>query len=172
MHLDENYSRFMKLYTSSVPMLRSFLRKLLPSWQDVDEVMQNTSLVLWKKFEQFEQGTEFIKWACVIARFETLRYKRTKARDRHYFGDELLNLLADENIDNHDRLQSEKIALQKCLNKLDAKQKKLTLCAYSGENSIKEVAETYNRTATALYKALQRIRTNLFNCIKKEMAES
>jgi RNA polymerase sigma-70 factor, ECF subfamily len=172
MQLDENYSRFMLLYTKSTPVLRSFLRKLLPSWEDVDEVMQNTSLVLWKKFEQFEEGTEFNRWACVIARFEVLSYKRAKARDRHYFGDELINLLADENLEKEDYFQNEKKALQSCLNKLNQKQRQLTLSAYSGESSIKEVAEKYGRTATALYKALNRIRTNLFQCIKKEVIKS
>ena len=170
MDLDENYSKFMMLYTQSVPILRSFLRKLLPNWQDVDEVLQNTSLVLWKKFEQYEEGTEFSKWACVIGRYEVLRYKRSKARDRHYFGDDLLELLAEENISNHDRLEAERKALQVCLNKLDDKQKKITLSAYSGQQNIKEVAETYGRTATAMYKALKRIRTNLMGCIKKEVS--
>ena len=170
MHFDKNYSKFMKLYTQSVPVLRSFLRKLLPDWEDVDEVLQNTSLILWKKFEQYEEGTEFAKWACVIGRYEVLRYKRSKARDRHYFGDELLNILADENLENHDRLESERKALKNCLNKLDDKQRKITLSAYSGEKNIKDVAEIYGRTATAMYKALKRIRTNLFGCIKKEVS--
>ena len=166
--MDENYSEFMKLYTKSVPVLRSFLRKLLPDWQDVDEVMQDTSLVLWKKFNQYEKGTEFSKWACVVGRYEVLRYKRSKARDRHYFGDDLLNILADENLDNIDHFEKERKALQVCLGKLDDKQKKITLSAYSGQKNIKEVAESYGRTATAMYKALKRIRTSLLNCIKKE----
>ena len=52
--------------------------------------------------------------------------------------------------------------------KLDEKQKKITLSAYSGQANIKQVAELYGRTATAMYKALKRIRTNLMSCIKKE----
>ena len=57
-----------------------------------------------------------------------------------------------------------------CLNKLDDKQRKITLSAYSGEKNIKDIAELYGRTATAMYKALKRIRTNLLVCIKKEVS--
>ncbi|MCM8533966.1 MAG: sigma-70 family RNA polymerase sigma factor [Lentisphaeraceae bacterium] len=170
MELNENYSRFITLYTSSVPILRSYLRKLLPTWEDVDEVLQNTSLVLWEKFETYEDGTEFCKWACVIARFECLNYKRTKARDKHQFGDELFNLLADESLDHYDKYESERKALNSCLSKLDTKQQEITLKAYSAK-SIKEVAQEYSRSATALYKALKRIRTNLLKCIKKETVD-
>lgn len=166
--MDENYGTFMKLYTQSVPILRSFLRKLLPDWQDVDEVMQNTSLILWKKFDQYEPGTEFSKWACVIGRYEVLRYKRSKARDRHFFGDELLELLSEEIVESNEKFENERKALQVCLKKLDEKQKKITLSAYSGQANIKQVAELYGRTATAMYKALKRIRNNLMSCIKKE----
>ncbi len=172
MHLDKNYSSFMKLYTLAMPPMRAYLRQLLPSWEDVDEVLQETSLVLWKKFEQYEEGTNFTAWACVVAKLEVLRYKRKKARDRHIFSEELLEILADETFANNDQLIKERKALKNCLNKIDDKQKQLTLSAYSGEKSIKEVAESFGRTATALYKALKRIRLNLLKCIKVEVQKS
>ena len=172
MHLDENYSKFMMLYSSSMPSVRAMLRNILPGWEDVDEVLQQTSLVLWKKFEDYEEGTNFTSWACVVARFEALRYKRDKARDKHVFSDELIEILAEETELHRDKLESETKALQSCLQKLPEKQRKLTLTAYSGDKNIKEVAELFGRTATAMYKALNRIRTNLLKCIKTEIAES
>ena len=172
MHLDENYSSFMKLYTACVPQLRAYLRQLLPGWEDVDEVLQETSLVLWKKYENYEQGTNFAAWACVIAKLEVLRYKRKKARDRHVFSEKLINILAEEADSKSEKLQKEREALKKCLTKLDDKQRSITLSAYAGDRSIKEVAESFGRTATALYKALNRIRTNLLRCIKSEIPQS
>ena len=148
------------------------LRNILPGWGDVDEVMQQTSLVLWKKFEDYEDGSNFTSWACVVARFEALRYKRDKARDKHIFSDELIEILAEETDKHRDKLESETKALQSCLQKLPEKQRKLTLSAYSGDRNIKEVAELFGRTATAMYKALNRIRTNLLKCIKTETAQS
>lgn len=172
MHLDENYSKFMKLYSSSMPAVRAMLRNILPGWEDVDEVMQQSSLVIWKKFEDYEEGTNFTSWACVIARFEALRYKRDKARDKHLFSDELIEILAEETDKHRHTLENETKALQNCLKKMPDKQRKLTLTAYSGDKNIKEVAELFGRTATAMYKALNRIRTSLLKCIKTEIAQS
>ena len=110
----ENYGLFMFHYSNSIKNLRSFLRQLLPTWNDVDEVLQETSMVLWKKFSDFEDGTNFTAWACVIARFEVLKYRRKKSRDRHIFSDDILNLLADEVIEQQDRLEAQRHALDFC----------------------------------------------------------
>jgi len=39
---------------------------------------------------------EFLPWAKVIVRFECLKARRTVARDRHWFSDEVFELLAEE----------------------------------------------------------------------------
>ena len=78
------YEQFVQLFARHEPGLRSFLRSLLPTWEDVDEVMQQTCLVLWQKFGDFELGTDFGRWACTAARFEVLKYRRKMARDRLY----------------------------------------------------------------------------------------
>ena len=39
--------------------LRAFVRSLLPRWEDTDDVMQETTLVAWRKFTLFEEGTSF-----------------------------------------------------------------------------------------------------------------
>ena len=79
--------------------LRRFIRSLLPTWTDTDEVVQQTAIVIWRKFDQFDPETNFMKWACVIARFEALAYRRKMARDRHVFREEVLELMADEAIE-------------------------------------------------------------------------
>ena len=165
----ENYGLFMYHYSNSLPRLRSFLRQLLPSWNDVDEVLQETSMVLWKKFADFEEGTNFAAWACMVARFEVLKYRRKKSRDRHFFSDEVLNLLADEVVDDQDRLELQRRALDGCFQQLDEKQQQLTLASYAAGNTIREVAEEHGRSAGALYKALDRIRHRLLKCINTQV---
>ena len=84
-HDSSDYERFVTTFTRNEPAIRAFLRSLLPSWEDAVEVMQNTSLVLWRKFDTFDPNTDFLKWAFVVARFEALKYRRSMARDRHVF---------------------------------------------------------------------------------------
>lgn len=67
--------------------------------------MQEASLVMWRKLDQLREESEFLPWAKVIVRFESLKARRTFARNRHQFGDDILELLAaDDN--SSDRNQS------------------------------------------------------------------
>ena len=162
------HQAFMRLYTRHMPQLRAYLRTLLPSWEDVDEVMQESSIVLWKKFDQFDQSTEFMAWATVVARYEVLKYRRKKSRDRHIFNDDLSELLTAEFNEKEDRLLEQRQALKTCIGKLGEKQRKMIVAVYSDGVKINQLAVELDRTATALYKALHRVRCNLLKCVRKE----
>jgi len=82
------YDRFVSLFARHEQAVRSFVRSLLPSWQDVDDVMQEIVLVCWRKFDAFEvsrSADELVRRACIIARFEALGHRRDCARDRRVF---------------------------------------------------------------------------------------
>ncbi len=164
---NDSYEQFVTFFTRSEPALRAFIRSLLPSWEDAVEVMQNTSLVLWRKFDTFDQDTEFLKWAFVVARFEVLKYRRTIARDRHVFDEDLVNRLAAESAEESDPLEAERRALQICLAKLPRNQQDLLKAAYEPGTKIKDLAHRIGKSATALYKSLNRSRQMLLNCIEQ-----
>ena len=168
---NETYEQFVTLFTRNEPALRAFTRSLLPSWDDAVEVMQNTSLVLWRKFDTFDQNTEFLKWGFVVARLEVLKYRRTMARDRHIFDEELVNRLAEETVDESDSLEAERRALQSCLAKLPEQQRSLVKAAYEPGTKIKDLAVQIGKSATALYKTLNRTRQQLLTCIEQTVAE-
>lgn len=165
MNNDENYGQFIAEYSRALPALRAFLRQLLPTWHDVDEVMQETSIVLWKKFDQFEQGTSFSAWASMVARFEVLKYRRGKSRDRHVFSDATLELLAEECLDMEEKLAEQRQTLKVCFAKLEEKQQTLLTQSYSRDLSIKELAENEGKTPGSLYKVLDRLRIKLMKCV-------
>jgi len=167
---NESYEQFVALFTRNEPALRAFTRSLVPSWDDAVEVMQNTSLVLWRKFDTFDQDTEFLKWAFVVARFEVLKYRRTIARDRHVFDEDLVNRLAAEAVDESDSLDAERRALQTCLAKLSRQQQELVKSAYEPGTTIKDLARRIGKSATALYKTLNRTRQQLLACIEQTVA--
>ena len=93
---EEPYRVFMPLFTQHEDGLRCFVRTVLPSRDDVDEVIQDMSVVAWMKFDRFDPETDFARCAATIARYEVLNYRRTKARDRLVFDEDILKLLADE----------------------------------------------------------------------------
>lgn len=160
---------FVPLFTASERRLRSFIFGMVPSLQDVDEIMQEVSIVLWKKFHQYEPGTEFIRWAYAVARYEVLLYRRKKARDRLCFSEELLDLLADEYPEDNDVLEAERSALNICLKKMAQGERELLLMVYSKDLKINEIADASGWTATSLYKRLNRMRERLLTCVENRV---
>lgn len=167
----DNYELFLSRFTECEGRLRAYLWSMLPTWEGVDEVMQNASLIMWRKFDQYDPDTLFVKWATVICRFEALKYRRTKARDRHVFSDDLLEILGREEAEEDEELfRREKIALRECLKEVPEQHRKILLAAYAKGAKIKEVAEEAGRTPTSVYKMLNRLRTKLGECIEAKMA--
>ena len=88
---------FLKLLAQSEVILRSYLRSLVYNQNDLSEVMQNTFIVGWKKYDQFSGSkTDFTKWLCIIGKYEALKYRQSLARDRHILSEELVQQIANE----------------------------------------------------------------------------
>ena len=167
---NNHYEQFVKLFSKHEPGLRRFVRSLVYSWDDVDDVMQNTGLVLWRKFSDFDPKTNFMSWASVVARFEVLTWKRDRARDRHVFDDDLISMLADETDAECEKLILHRRALDQCLKKLPDDLRRVVVAAYEPGVKMNEVAERIGSSATGFYKKLRRTRESLMVCIEAEVA--
>ena len=151
------------------PRVRSFLRGLLPTWHDVEEVAQEASLIAWRKFDDFEEGTSFGGWLLTIARFEALKYRRRVARSPLVFVDEVWDLLAEEACGD-DNLQIRREHLEVCLGKLHSSKRELLLKAHSPGVVMREVALQAGKSEQAFYKIIQRLRAVLLDCVSKTIA--
>ena len=60
--------------------LYAYIAILLPNGDDADEVYQQTCLILWQKWEQFDHEKEFLSLACGVAYNELRNYLRKKDR--------------------------------------------------------------------------------------------
>ncbi|MEK0446189.1 MAG: polymerase sigma factor CnrH [Verrucomicrobiota bacterium] len=171
--LSAAYENFVRCLTQHEPALRRFIRTLLPSWADVDEVMQRTALVAWKKFEHFEAGSEFLRWGMVIARYEALAYRRSMGRERLCFSNELLELMEREGEEEEIHFgQREAVALEGCLQKLPKERREMVLRAYAAGADQREVAASLGKSSGAFYMLLARIRKDLAHCIASQMKEA
>jgi RNA polymerase sigma-70 factor (ECF subfamily) len=163
------YEEFVRLFVAHEGRLRAFVRALLPTWADVDEVMQETSLVAWRKFARFERGTNFMAWAATIARFEALNHLRRRGREQLVFSDAVADLMAEEAASEGETLERQRRALDRCLAKLDEPQRELLLLSYQPGARLHEVAARAGRSVQGHYKSVQRLRARLLECIEGEL---
>lgn len=166
----ERHDRFLRLYVEHEEALRGFVRSLVPTREDAREVMQDVAVVLWRKFDRLSSVDDFRRWAFGVARMEALTHLRDRARDRHVFSDDLVEMLAREAADEADVFEAERDALEECVGKLPAPQRALVQAAYAPGVRMNELAARLGRTSMSLYKALHRIRLALMDCTERVLA--
>ena len=160
----------MRLFVAHEPVLRAFARTMLPNWEAVDDVLQESSVVMWKKLDQLQDEAGFFPWAKVIVRFETLRARRRVARDRLVLSEEAITKLADQEMKvSHDLLEREREALKRRLAKLSDDHRRLAMMPYLEAGGLTQLAKRTKRSANSLYKLLGRLREKLRICVEQEM---
>lgn len=159
-------AQFVTLLAQHEPTIRGYLRALLPSAMDVDAVMPEVALVAWRKFQELADHEAFGRWACVIARYEVLRYRRDKARDRFVLDEELLARIAEEGLSEISGREQQMVALERCLDKLSLPRRQLVLGCYTPGSSIREIAARSGQSEEGLYQLLRRIRLKLKDCVE------
>src|SRR5277367_486456 len=90
----EQRKQLMTLMTRHQRQIFGYIYSLVPDRHDAEDLLQETSLVICEKFNDFEGGTDFVAWACQIA-YWRIRYSRQKfARSKVVFDQEIVDVLA------------------------------------------------------------------------------
>lgn len=166
----EQHDRFLRLFMEHEDALRLFVRSLLFNQEESREIMQEVAVVLWRKFDDSLDSAAFRRWAFGVARMEVLAYRRDRSRDRHTFGSDIAELLERAVQDDSGTLERERIALEVCVGKLPADQRELVHTAYQPGVRMSDLARKLGWTAMALYKKLHRIRLQLMECTRRQLA--
>ncbi len=162
----QRHDLFLRLYLEHEDALRGFVRSLVPTREDSREVMQEVAAVLWRKFESISSPGDFRRWAFGVARFEAFQVLRSQRRDRHVFGNDVLELLARDAEKESSLHESEARAMEHCMQTLPPTQRLLVQAAYAPGARIDQLARQSGRTPMALYKTLHRIRISLVDCVR------
>ncbi|RBP37362.1 RNA polymerase sigma-70 factor (ECF subfamily) [Roseimicrobium gellanilyticum] len=168
---NERHHRFLRAFTAQEPVIRAYVRRLLPTRADADDVMQEVSVVLWDKFDSFQADGDFRSWAFGVARYEVLAWLRDKGRDKLVLDETVVTKLADESAEREPHLERQREALEACMQKVPADQRILLMQAYQPQARMQEVAEASGRTSAGFYQWLHRMRRMLMDCIRRALAQ-
>ena len=166
----EDRKRLMMLMTRHQRQIFSYIYALVPNRYDAEDLLQETSLVICEKFNNFEEGTDFVAWGCQIA-YWRVRYSRQKfARSKVIFDQEIVDILAQTADTMVDELDDRHEALGRCLQKLHPRDRELLLVRYEPGSGVEEAARRSGRTVQTAYKALARLRKLLLDCVSTKVA--
>ena len=162
---------FIREFTQSQRPLYLYILPLVGNTADADEVLQETNLVIWAKWQQFELGSNFLAWGRAIARLEVFRHRRNRNRKLTFLDGNVLELVADRSESVNENLDVRQAALAKCLGQLRAKDRDLIRMRYAPGANGDKVAKTLGRPANSVYQSLGRIRRVLMECVRMQLAE-
>lgn len=161
--------QFVRLLTQNERRVYAFILSLVPNWADADEILQETNVRLWQDFHKYEPGTDFAAWACTVAKFQIMTYRKKRAREQVQFSNEFIEKVAAKAAVTMAATDERRDALNRCIEKLSDKNQSLLRGCYSPGGSIKSVASQFGRSADAVYKALSRVRQFLHQCIDQSL---
>jgi RNA polymerase sigma-70 factor (ECF subfamily) len=165
------HDEFVEILSRHRGQLFGYIYALVRRLDDAEDIYQDTALVMWNKFRQYEPGTNFLGWACAIARFRAANFLKQERRRRRHFNqalqEELAAMQASIRVEDAG-LQQE--ALPDCLEQLPDADRQLVELCYGGRESFRQVAERLGRSPQSVYDALCRIRRVLFECIDRVVA--
>jgi RNA polymerase sigma-70 factor, ECF subfamily len=169
-----SHDQFVALLVRHDRRLRSFLATMLCNLHDIEEAVQNASLVAWRKIESFSYtgatpDEEFVRWLCTIAKFEVLTLRKSPATQLLVFEDRLLERIAAVNTERSSYLEQRYQALVHCIQRLRPRDREMAHRFYEADTTAQELATKFGIGVHAVYKSLSRIRENLMECIRRTL---
>lgn len=159
--------QFLSLLGKHELQLAACIHALVPGWHDAEDIIQETKLQLWREFDKFEPGSDFIAWARTVARYVAMsHFKRRERRPRLLDADVAEAIVAKvvkPAAESDHRLE----ILAGCVRKLGGDALDLLRRCYVDGQKIKDIAATLNRSLTGTYSAISRIRRELLECVRE-----
>jgi RNA polymerase sigma-70 factor, ECF subfamily len=158
--------QFLSLFLRSEREVFRYVAALVPNLADAEDIVQQTAVALWEKFDAYDPNQPFTPWACRFALNKAKQWIERRERWKTLLANGLAEELAQRREELRPELESRLRHLEGCLNKLPEPQRAIVEGYYYRRDDIEKLAQTSGRTVEATYKALQRIRQTLQVCVE------
>lgn len=159
--------RFLSLFLRSEREIFRYVAALVPNVSDAEDIVQQTAIALWEKFDAYDPALPFTPWACRFALNKARQWMERRQRWQIL----LQGGLAEELMERREALRPDferrLCHLENCLGKLPKEQRALVEGYYYHRTRIETLSESSGSTVQATYKALQRIRHALQSCVER-----
>jgi RNA polymerase sigma-70 factor (ECF subfamily) len=167
MDQDKRTLEFLKFFVRHQQEIYAYILTLVPHVHDADDLFQDGMTVMWKKFGQFQPGTNFAAWGIQIMRFQILDYRSKRVL--------MENKLFEALMDHIPTIQSEVAArieaLRKCQSLLDNRSKRIIKMRYERNVSVEKIASYLKLSRRHVYHILGQISSVLLRCMRRTLAE-
>lgn len=158
------------LFVRHSPRIRGFILILSPNLQRADDLLQETFLTASAKADDYVSGTNFVAWACTIARFKVLEDRKALGKSPNLLSPHVLEAVcAIDTTREDEEFTSVTGALGNCLSKLSPHARQAIDLRYSRGRTAGEIAQTLGWSIESVYVILSRTRSALQKCIHAQL---
>jgi RNA polymerase sigma-70 factor, ECF subfamily len=158
--------RFLSLFLRSEREVFRYVAALVPNVADAEDIVQQTALALWERFDAYDPNQPFTPWACRFALNKTKQWIERRQRWQALLEGGLAEELGQRREELWPEIEARLKQLEGCLGKLPDVQRSLVEGYYYRRDGIEKLAAQSGRTVAATYKTLQRIREALQFCME------
>lgn len=156
----------MSLFLRSEREIFRYVAALVPNLADVDDIVQQTAISLWDKFDAYDPARPFTPWACRFALNKTRQWVERRQRWQALLANGLAEELEQRRAELQPQWETRLRCLEGCLSQLPDEQRSLVEGYYFRRDGVETLATDAGRSVGATYKMLQRIRHSLQRCIE------
>lgn len=164
----ENHSTeaFVSLLVPNQRRIQAYILVLVPNKNDAEDIFQETLSVMWKNFDKFQLGTDFVAWAITIAKFKILTYRRNLSSSKIQFNSTIHEFLESVAISKINSLPEHLDVLKKCVQKLSGKEIVLLKFRYEDDMTFQKMSDRTGKHLTAIQRLMTSIHSKLALCIR------
>src|SRR3974390_454489 len=139
--------RFLSLFLRSEREIFRYVAALVPNVLEAEDIVQQTAMALWEKFDAYDPVQPFTPWACRFALNKARQWIERKQRWQLLLAGGLAEELSQRREELQPELDRRLAHLDGCVRKLPQEQQQLLEGYYYRRTNIEELAQKSNRSA-------------------------
>lgn len=157
------------LLTQHQDQLFRYIFSLVPCEADARDILQETSVALFRKFDQYDATRPFLPWAYRFAYLQVQKHREKSARSPLLFSEDVMDLIANERAHIEPQLDERLRVLDGCLSKLTPQDKELVTCRYALRQGAEEMMQRFDMSRRTLFRNLELLRQRLHDCVSRQL---
>ncbi len=166
---DQQQECFMRLWTESQQAVLNYIYATVRDPVAAKDLAQETALVLFRRFSEYDGQRPFLAWALGVAKFQVRGFHRDAARSLVCFDPELFDRFTELWAETATAASERSSALETCLERLPARPRQIVRLRYFEELKSEEIARCIGSKSAAVRMALLRIREQLRACVEQQL---
>ncbi len=150
------------------PLFR-YIFSLVACEADARDILQETSLALYRKFDAYDASRPFLPWAYRFAYLQVQKHREKASRSPLLFSEDVMDLLAHDRELMEPELDQRLLFLDGCLAKLTPQDKELVTSRYAMRQGAEEMMQRFAMSRRTLFRNLELLRQRLHECVTRQL---